>query len=48
MGFKSISVFIYPFSGTGGCSGLFLLVFLCAEGVGEGEEEKDRDLDNGK
>ncbi len=39
---------IYPFNAPGGCSALFLLVFLCAEGVGEGEEEKDCDLDNGK
>lgn len=35
----------WPFTATGGCSALFLLAFLCAERVGEGDEEKDRDLE---
>lgn len=33
----------YPLADTGGGSGLFLAVFGAA-GLGEGDEEKDRDL----
>lgn len=34
-----------PFAAAGGCSALFLLAFLCAEGLGEGEDENDPDLE---